>query len=142
MSAKNDARRKWGGGHWITPVRRIGIYLRDSMACVWCESGVEDGIQLSLDHLKCNVKGGGNENANLITCCTHCNSTRAHRSVTAFARVLAAYLNHGVTPEQIVRRVRAAARREVPIAQARELLAARGGIKEVVNNHQPKGETK
>lgn len=140
MSAKNDARRKWSGGKWITPTRRIALYLRDGMACVWCGAGIEDGIQLSLDHLKCNVKGGGNESSNLITCCTRCNSSRAHRSVTAFARALAAYLNHGVTPEQIVRRVRAAAKREVPIAQAKELLAVRGGITEVVNNHKRKGE--
>lgn len=56
MSAANDLRRKWHGGKWIRVERRLGIYLRDGLACVWCGASVEqDGVQLSLDHLKCNV---------------------------------------------------------------------------------------
>lgn len=119
----------WQGGKWITPVRRLGIYLRDGMCCVYCGAAVEqDGVRLSLDHLKCHTHGGGNESSNLVTCCSRCNSSRGKRSVAAFCRAVAAYLNHGADPKQIERHVRACAKREVPIAEAKELLARRGGI--------------
>jgi len=118
----------WNGGGWITPVRRLSIYLRDGLACVWCGDAVEDGAQLSLDHLRCHINGGGNESTNLVTACKRCNSSRGKRSVAAFARAVAAYLDHGVTAEEIVRRVRAAARRRVPTEEGRALLARRGTL--------------
>ena len=127
----------WQGGKWITPHRRLGIYLRDDLACVWCGHSVEQGAQLSLDHLKCHIDGGTNESANLVTACSRCNSSRGDRSIAAFAKAVAEYLGHG--PEgasRIARRVRAAAKRTVPIAEAKSLIARRGGIvaavKEVV----------
>jgi len=128
VSAKNDARRKWRGMNWIRQERRLALYLRDGLACVWCGVGIEDGAQLSLDHVICNVKGGDNGNENLITCCTRCNSSRADRFIDDFAVAVAAYLNHGVTPEEILGRIRAAIARPVDLVEAKELLARRGGI--------------
>lgn len=119
---------KWQGSKWIVPARRLALYLRDGMACVYCGSGVEDGIQLSLDHLKCDVNGGSNKSSNLATCCKKCNSSRGSRSVAEFCRVTAAYLNHGADAKTIERHVRACAKRSVPIAEAKELLARRGSI--------------
>jgi 5-methylcytosine-specific restriction endonuclease McrA len=135
MATETSARKlterqaKWQGGKWITPVRRLGIYLRDGMACVYCGKGVEsDSVRLSLDHLKCHTNGGGNESSNLVTCCSFCNSSRGARSVAAFCRAVATYINHGADPKRIERHVRACAKRAVPIAEAKALLARRGGI--------------
>lgn len=129
MSASNDLRRNWQGGKWCRPERRLGIYLRDGLACCWCGAGIEtEGVVLSLDHLKCNVKGGGNESSNLCTSCTRCNSARGDRPMAEFARAVAAYLDHGITPEQILSRVRNAARRKVQLAEAKKMLARRGTL--------------
>ena len=48
-----DARSKgkWAGMNWIRKEKRLSIYLRDGLACVWCGQAVEDGIKLTLDHL-------------------------------------------------------------------------------------------
>jgi len=123
---------KWQGSKWITPVRRLALYLRDGLACVYCGASVEDGAQLSLDHLKCDVDGGGNESSNLVTCCKRCNSSRGSRSVAAFCRAVAAYLNHGADPKAILAHVRACAKRVVPLGEAKELLARRGNVSAAV----------
>jgi hypothetical protein len=128
MRTQTERQKAWQGSKWITPLRRLAIYLRDGLACVYCGAAVEDGAQLSLDHLKCHVNGGGNESSNLVTCCKRCNSSRGSRTVAAFCRAVACYLNHGADPKQIERHVRACAKRSVPTAEARELLARRGGL--------------
>jgi hypothetical protein len=118
----------WQGGKWCDPVRRLALYLRGGLACVYCGRGIEDGAQLSLDHLRCHRNGGGNESQNLVSCCRTCNSSRGKRSVAEFCRAVAEYLDHGITGEQILRRVRAQARRAVPMTEAREMLRRRGTL--------------
>jgi 5-methylcytosine-specific restriction endonuclease McrA len=71
----------WQGSKWIRPERRLAIYLRDGLACVWCGAAVEDGVSLSLDHVTCRVHGGDNGNSNLVTACSRCNGSRGSRSV-------------------------------------------------------------
>ena len=44
---KHPANRR----NWINVRRRLAIYLRDGMACVYCGSGIEDGIKMTLDHV-------------------------------------------------------------------------------------------
>jgi hypothetical protein len=126
----------WQGGHWITPKRRLALYLRDGLACVWCCRGIEDGAQLSLDHVVCHADGGGTESGNLITCCKTCNSSRGKRSVPAFAEAVAAYLNHGVIAQQVIDRVQAAVCRPVPLTEAAELLARRGTLTAAVRGKE------
>lgn len=87
-----------------------------------------EGAKLSLDHLKCDVNGGGNESKNLVTSCSRCNSSRGARSIAEFARAVAAYINHGATAEAIIARVRAAARRKVRLEEARAMLARRKNL--------------
>ena len=75
--------KKWQGGKWIRNDRRLAIYLRDGLACVYCGQSVEeDGIVMTLDHLKPRSKGGKNEPTNLITACKTCNSSRGNRAVS------------------------------------------------------------
>jgi hypothetical protein len=115
------------GMKWIRLEKRLAIYLRDGLACVWCGVTVEDD-RLTLDHLRPYSKGGTHEACNLVTSCARCNSSRGTRSVAAFARAVAGYLNRGVTAEAILGRVRLAQRRVIDVKAAKALIALRGGF--------------
>uniref|UniRef100_A0A6M3LMK9 Putative homing endonuclease n=1 Tax=viral metagenome TaxID=1070528 RepID=A0A6M3LMK9_9ZZZZ len=83
------------GAKWIRPEKRLAIYLRDNMSCMWCGVGVEqdESVQLTLDHIKPRIKGGTNKETNLITCSSRCNSSRQDRNSIAFARAVANYVD-------------------------------------------------
>jgi hypothetical protein len=116
--------------NWFGRQKRVAIYLRDGLACVWCGEAVEEafGSGLTLDHLvphsRC-TDAARRDPCNLMTSCRRCNSSRGDRSVKAFARVVAAYLNHGADPAVIEAHVRACARRPLPTAEARAAMARR-----------------
>ena len=114
------------GMNWIRCEKRLAIYLRDGMACCYCGHGVEDGAQLTLDHLTPHSKGGCNEAGNLVTCCLRCNSSRGDRPVATFARAVAGYLDHGVPPKAILAHIRNCRGRVLDIPAAKELIARRG----------------
>ena len=126
----------WKGMNWIRQEKRLAIYLRDGLACAYCGDSVENGAKLSLDHLTPDSKGGSNEAANLVTCCSRCNSARGNRPVRAFCRAVAEYLDHGVTAEEIERHVRNTSKRSLagPKAEAKELIARRGSAARVLND--------
>ena len=130
----------WHGMNWIRQNKRLAIYLRDGLSCLWCGAAVESGVVLTLDHLKCRSQGGSNNPENLVTACQRCNSARGNRSVAAFSRAVADYLNHGVTAESIIKTVRAAQRRKPRTAQANELIALRGSAAKVLANLQENAE--
>lgn len=120
------------GAKWITRERRLGIYLRDGLACVYCGSTIEDGAALTLDHLKPRCKGGANHSSNLVTCCQKCNSSRQERPVKKFVAAVAEYLN--VEADSICKNVRNATRRKVDIQAAKELITKRGSYTKVIEN--------
>ena len=126
----------WQGMNWIRQEKRLAIYLRDGMACSWCGKGVEEEIVLSLDHLKAHVDGGSNHETNLVTCCKFCNDSRGARKQAAFARAVAAYVNHGVTAEQILARVRNNSMRSLKpfISQAKALIEQRGSAAKAIQS--------
>lgn len=95
------------GSKWITRQKRLAIYLRDGMACAYCGVGVEDGVALSLDHLVCRNHGGGNDETNLVTACSQCNSNRADRDLPDFCNAVAGYINHGVSGQMIIDHIEA-----------------------------------
>ena len=75
--------QNWQGMNWIRKEKRLAIYLRDGVACVYCGKGIETkGCQLTLDHLVIN---NNNSPENLVTCCSQCNSTRADQPWKKFA---------------------------------------------------------
>jgi len=127
-------RGEWQGMNWIRQDKRLAIYLRDGLACTYCGHSVEDGASLSLDHVKPHSKGGSNHETNLVTCCERCNKSRGNRSVRAFCRAVAEYLNHGVTPEEIEKHVRATAKRSLAPhrIEAKEMIARRGSAARVL----------
>ena len=129
MCERND---NWQGSKWCRPSTRLAIYIRDGFACVYCGATVEEGTQLTLDHVKPVSKGGDNAPTNLVTACIRCNSSRGTRSVIAFALAVAEYLGEGVKPTAIVRHVSNCKRRTLPRKAARELLTVRGTVRKVL----------
>lgn len=123
-----DARSRddWQGMNWIRQDKRLAIYLRDDLACVWCGDGIEQGVQLSLDHLTPHSKGGGNHESNLVTCCTRCNSKRQARTMTQFAADVAAYTLQAAS--EIKARIRRNRARKMTgyRAQAKQMIASSG----------------
>ena len=101
MSASRGANGNQGS-KWCRRDLRMAVYLRDAMACMWCGSHLADGAQLTLDHLVPRSKGGTHDPDNLVTCCFKCNAVRADRPAEQFAWAAAAYLNHGVTADEIL----------------------------------------
>lgn len=133
MTARADG--NWQGMNWIRQEKRLAIYLRDGCACAWCGAKVEDGTQLTLDHLVPHCKGGSNDETNLVTACKHCNDSRGARGVTKFSEVVAAYVNHGVLAKRILQHVKSCARRDLKpfLVEAKALVALRGSAFAVLN---------
>ena len=103
------------GGKWIRADKRLAIYLRDGLACVYCGRGIEgDGFGcLTLDHVRPSSHGGSNDARNLVTACRRCNSRRGVQTVRVFAG------EPGVT------RVRRQTRRVLHLDPARAIIAER-----------------
>lgn len=120
--------------NWIRQSTRLAIYLRDGMSCGYCGHSVEDGAELTLDHLRTYSAGGSNKPANLVTCCSRCNRSRGTRPVAAFARAVAEYLDHGITAAEITSHVRACTRRALPRDEANELIRRRGSVAKVLRD--------
>lgn len=117
------------GMNWIRQEKRLAIYMRDGMACVWCGLGVEDEVILTLDHLKPYSRGGDHHESNLVTCCHRCNSSRGKRGIKQFALVVAAYLNQNlVTAQTILAHISRCRVRVLDVQSAKDLIERRGGF--------------
>ena len=122
------AKGNWQGMNWIRQEKRLAIYLRDGCACVWCGANVENGAQLTLDHIVGHSKKQDNSATNLVTSCHRCNTSRGTRTVNKFAVAVAEYLNHGVKADAILKHVRNCAARSIKphLVEAKALIARRG----------------
>lgn len=116
------------GQNWLRPAKRVALYLRDGLACVYCSATIEDGTKLTLDHLTPHSLGGTNAAENLVTCCFKCNSSRGNRDYKEFAEKVAGYLNHGVTGQHIIDHIEETRNRPFDVAQAKEIISRRGGF--------------
>ena len=78
--------KNWNGGKWIRPEKRLAIYLRDRFTCVYCLADLHDADprDITLDHIKTRSNGGHNHEANLITACRSCNSSRPDKPLNRF----------------------------------------------------------
>ena len=130
----SERKENWKGMNWITQVKRLAIYLRDGLACAYCGSSVEDGAQLSLDHIVPHSHGGSNKEDNLVTCCKKCNSSRGNRPMPEFAAAVAEYLDHGVKAPQIIRHIHTCLNRPLRQyrAEAKEMIARRGSAAKAI----------
>lgn len=130
------------GMNWISQHKRLAVYLRDGLACCYCGRSLEMGARLELDHILPAIKGGTNHESNLATCCGHCNKSKNHRSLAAFARAVAVYVNHGLTPEAIRKHVRKCAARSLRpyLDEAKRLVSERGSASKAlatINERNP-----
>ena len=113
------------GMNWIRKEKRLALYLRDGLACVYCGEGIEQGATLTLDHLTPYSNGGSNCSHNLVTACRRCNSSRGTRSVRAFSKAVAGYIVEDAN--EIERHVRNCAKRAIDVAAATKVIESRGG---------------
>jgi len=118
---KSPRAAAWKGMNWIRQERRLAVYLRDGLACVWCGDAVEDGVQLQLDHLRSPLRGGTHHASNLVTACAFCNKSRGTKTVSRFA-----------ASALVARRVRRQAARPLDLAEAKRLIALRGSAARAV----------
>lgn len=115
-----------GSGHWIRPLKRHQIYLRDGVSCVYCGIGPDSPIddttsfnqarrerKLTLDHLKPRQAGGSNEPNNLVTCCAACNGAKQHSKWRTFVANNAA--SWGREPGDVIRHIVNCTRRKLPL---------------------------
>lgn len=130
----NDARTRakngecqYQGSNWARKDLRLAVYLRDGMACMWCGASLEDGVQLSLDHVTPHSNGGDNSAANLVCSCKKCNDSRGNRPAAAFAKATAGYVNHGVTAKAILTAIKSHTAQSIaPFrAEAKSILSRR-----------------
>lgn len=121
------------GQNWIWPAKRLAIYTRDGFACCYCGRGVEEeGVVLTLDHLKAYSKGGALiDPTNLMTACRSCNSSRCDRPFTSFVRENAA--KWGREPECILAYIRRHRAMPLDTKTSKKLLDARGTCRNVLN---------
>lgn len=131
MPARNQG-TKYQGSKWIRQERRLAIYMRDGLACVYCGHALEDGVILTLDHVDAWSNGGSSKNENLVTACRRCNGAKGRRTVEEFAVVVAGYLNHDVKAENIIAHVHETRRRPVNVKAAKAMIAQRGSYSAVL----------
>jgi len=82
------ARTRNQGSKWIRPAKRLAIYLRDDCRCAYCGRDASMGAVLTLDHIVACELGGSNEEANLITACRSCNSSKQDITMRAWYKLL------------------------------------------------------
>ena len=134
MTDRRSTKRTLNGSKWIRPDRRLGIYLRDNMACVYCGKSCNEE-SLCLDHFKPRFIGGGNHSGNLVTACIPCNLVRGARPVLPFVRKLADELNFDA--KEIYSGVLNARRRKVRLKEARAFIQSHGTYMAALHRANP-----
>lgn len=139
------------GGSWITPTRRLAIYLRDGFKCCYCGKDLSQvgPRDITLDHVKPQCQGGHHDTTNLITACLGCNSRRQHLPVRAFLVKLyggaekvkdAQEVLHVDFINLVMKGLRASQRRSIRkhLATAKSIIASRTNPVELQHHHCPK----
>ncbi len=111
------------GMNWIRQDKRLAIYMRDNLCCVYCTFGIKNGIKLTLDHLIPYAKGGTNKETNLVTCCNICNNKKHDKSVNNFIKLLV----NDVDKQKIIKiRIHNTKKKLLDISIARQLIKEKG----------------
>lgn len=118
------ARRISGqGSKWIRPAKRLAIYIRDGLACVYCGATAEHTAHaLTLDHVLACELGGSNDASNLVTCCLSCNSAKQDSTMREW---FAALRDRGIDTTTLSATVRRHTARELDMTAGHAMLAAR-----------------
>jgi HNH endonuclease len=110
------------GMNWLRQDKRLAIYLRDGLACVYCGASMEDGARLTLDHVIAHSRGGSDDATNVVTCCATCNSSRGNKILRTWARPAAIVRVRHFTRQPIV----------AERVEAKKLIARRGSLTRVL----------
>lgn len=110
------------GSNWIRKDKRLAIYMRDGCACAYCGATVEDGAELTLDHVLACDLGGTNSEKNLVTACVSCNSAKQALTLADWFITLR---DRGVDTKRIGDFIRTTTARKLDRKLARKLLANR-----------------
>lgn len=110
MSNKN-------GSHWIRPVKRLAIYIRDNFTCVYCGKNLKNAKPKlrTLDHVLPRELGGSNRADNLVTACKRCNDAKGIKNLADLC-----VMRKG--DATLVLRVHNALRADVPIMLAKQIM--------------------
>lgn len=77
---------------WLHQTTRWAIYARDGFQCAYCRVTIHQLLEdygdnfLTVDHLVTGSLGGGNEPANLVTCCYDCNCSKGVSTLKDWCR--------------------------------------------------------
>lgn len=116
----------WNGA--MPDTLRLALYLRSGLCCGACGQTVEQGAQLSLDHLRPHSRGGSDRPENLVVLCVRCNSSKQDSPLRTWLRA-GGHPDLGLQAPavEIERRLRAQARRSIDphLVNARDILRAR-----------------
>ena len=76
-----------GGSKWIRKDKRLAIYLRDGFCCAYCGKDLHGAapFDVTLDHLNAKHSAGNHNEANLVTACRSCNSSRQDKPWRQYA---------------------------------------------------------
>lgn len=116
------ARARGMGSRWILPDKRLAIYLRDQFQCGYCGSCPAECVTLTLDHFVSRELGGTNSEANLVTSCMSCNSSKGKMGTRGWFNQLR---ERGADTDRVRRKIRTQLKRDLtPFrSQAREILS-------------------
>jgi 5-methylcytosine-specific restriction endonuclease McrA len=110
------------GMNWIRQEKRLALYMRDNFACLYCGTGVEEEVIMTLDHVQ---HWGGNDPSNLVTACMECNVSKSWRSLKTFLRELTG--DDARKSEKIIARVQHSLKVDVKqfLPEAKEIIRQR-----------------
>lgn len=134
MAARGKPNGTYQGMKWIRSEKRLALYLRDNLACVYCGQGIEVGIRLTLDHLIPYIQGGSNQAENLVSCCLFCNSSRSDRNWKTFARSVATYRNRGITAKALIAHIEQTRKQSYDVQAAHTMIERRGNFSQTIQS--------
>lgn len=138
-------RKATTGMNWIRQEKRLAIYIRDALKCVYCLDDVyqmhDKGISLTLDHVRPHIhsikagENADNTEKNLVTCCSTCNSVRQDLDIDKFIARFAEKTGGNVA--EIRQRVDTALSKPLDMKRAKELIIHKGSTLAVIMSKHP-----
>lgn len=129
-------KQKNQGMNWISQHKRLSIYLRDGLACVYCG---HVNVKLTLDHIKPWSKNGSNEANNLVTSCLACNSMKADKSLTEFLKIICDVYDFKYA--DVYNHIQRCRRRQLDTVYAKELISRQGSCFKVLSLFKENNKT-
>jgi len=136
---------KGSGMNWVRQEKRLAIYLRDSLRCVYCFDDVytmqDKGASLTLDHVNTHISAlragekPDNSESNLVSCCSTCNSVRQDMDIDMFIEKVATKMS--TTPEIIRTRLDTSLGKPLDMRKAKQLIIHKGSTLAVIMSKHP-----